>query len=136
MPHVIVDLRNVPLPAHVREMSEDEDDGFYEMMVAEREARHRGLENMPRCLACPHLPQDEVEPDLDDFSLTLIEMRRHRRVACHAQGDCGDCPYLPENYGKPVRFRVMGVDDWGDNVAADQIRLARFHEWEARHAAD
>ena len=42
MPQVIVDLRNVPLPAHVREMSEDEDDGFYEMMVAEREAEVSG----------------------------------------------------------------------------------------------
>lgn len=119
-------------------IDEDEDEEDIEAVYAARDAemaaKYRGLANASRCLACEHLPPDYLDVGPDWFCRQLREDRRRDRVALHAQEDCDTCPYLPENYGKPVRWRVLGVDDWGDHAQADRIRRARFQEWEAHHA--
>ena len=109
------------------------EESFYDLMQAQREATYRGLASAGRCLACRHLPSDGFDPGDDRLSIFIHEERRHERVAMHAEQDCDTCPYLPENYGRPVRLRVPGVDDWGDHREANRIRLARFIAWEARH---
>jgi len=117
-------------------IDEDEEDmnAVYAARDAEMAAKYRGLANAARCLACEHMPPDYLDVGPDWFCRQLREDRRLGRIALHAQEDCDTCPYLPENYGKPVRCRVLGVDGWGDHAEADRIRQIRFREWEARHA--
>lgn len=51
---------------------------------------------------------------------------------------CDTCPCLPQHDGRPVRYRIVGVDDWGKNHggkndAADGVRQWRHRAWESAH---
>jgi hypothetical protein len=112
-----------------------EDDAWEAARDAEIAGKYRGREYARTCLACPHLPPDDRVNDPDSFVRTICESKRYQRVMVHAREGCETCPYLPENYGKPVRGRVGGLDDWGDGPEEDLIRRARYQAWEATHAA-
>nr|WP_297530361.1 hypothetical protein [uncultured Roseateles sp.] len=112
-----------------------EDDAWEAARDAEIAGKYRGREYARTCLACPHLPPDYLDVGTDPLSLCLREARRIDRLEVHAREGCDTCPYLPENYGKPVRMRVLGLDDWGDGAEEDLIRRVRFEAWEARHAS-
>lgn len=116
-----------------RAREEAEDEAWEAARDADVAAKYRGREYARTCFECRHLPPDDRLSDPDPFIRGLCESKRLSRLIVHAREGCDTCPYLPENFGKPVRGRVGGLDDWGDGPEADLIRLARFEAWEAQH---
>jgi hypothetical protein len=116
-----------------------DDDEADEAWEAERDAeiaaKCRGREYARTCFECRHLPPDYRLSDPDPFIRTICESKRISRLMVHAREGCETCPYLPENYGKAVRGRVGGLDDWEDGPEVDRIRRARFEAWEAQHGS-
>lgn len=116
-----------------------QDDADEEAWQAERDAeaaaKIRGCAYARACFECPHLPPDDRLSDPDPFIRYMCESKRISRLIVHAREGCETCPYLPENYGKPVRGRVGSLDDWGDGPEVDRIRRSRFEAWEASHGA-
>ncbi|WP_416761669.1 hypothetical protein ACNI65_05535 [Roseateles sp. So40a] len=117
----------------LRAEEDAEEEAYQADRAAEIAGKKRGLAYAKTCLDCRHLPPDYLDVGPDPFSRMLREDRRLGRLAVHAREGCDTCPYLPENYGKPVRARVLGLDDWGDGPDEDLIRRARFDAWEAQH---
>ncbi len=112
-----------------------EDDAWEAERDAEIAAKERGCAYAMTCFDCRHLPPDDRLSDPDSFIRTICRSKRIARLIVHAREGCETCPYLPENYGKPVRGRVGGLDDWEDGPEVERIRRARFEAWEVRHGA-
>ena len=111
------------------------DDAWETERDAEIAAKQRGCAYAMTCFDCRHLPPDDRLSDPDSFIRTICRSKRIARLIVHAREGCETCPYLPENYGKPVRGRVGGLDDWEDGPEVERIRRARFEAWEAQHGA-
>ena len=112
-----------------------EEDAWQAERDAEIAAKERGCAYAMTCLDCRHLPPDDRLSDPDSFIRTIFKSKRIARLIVHAREGCETCPYLPENYGKPVRARVGGLDDWEDGPEVERIRRARFEAWEVQHGS-
>ncbi|MDH0866244.1 hypothetical protein [Mitsuaria sp. GD03876] len=135
VPHAIQPPESIEAMAARLAREQAEDDAWEAARDADIAGKYRGREYARTCLACQHLPPDYLDVGQDPLSLLLREGRRIDRLEVHAREGCETCPYLPENYGKAVRCRVLGLDDWGDGPEEDRIRRVRFEAWEASHAS-
>jgi hypothetical protein len=119
-----------------RQAQEDAEEAAWDAArEAEFAAKERGCAYAMTCFKCRHLPPDDRLTDPDSLIRAISESKRISRLILHAREGCETCPYLPENYGKPVRARVLGLDDWEDDAEVDRVRRARFDAWEAQHGS-